>query len=144
MVSRDSKSRRTFLTSIAGVAALGFGRTISAQSSADAAFVEGTWRGPWYLGMSSGIATMTLTRTASTGWAGTLQLTNNEKFGEETLPLRSVEIRNGMLEFRVVGADGNPMDGKLPIPAHENGPLKGPARYGGYKVRLELMKADPR
>ncbi|MFO1318985.1 MAG: hypothetical protein U1F52_05175 [Burkholderiales bacterium] len=146
MSRMGDRFRRLVLLATTGCV-LAFGGMVNdqalAQSHADGSSIEGDWRGPWYLGMSSGIATLRLTKTDDgSGLNGSIQLTNNEKFGDEAARLLSMDVRDGHLVFRAAGADGQVMDARLAIPARDPGVLKGAAKYGGYKVRLELTKAQ--
>ncbi len=101
--------------------------------------LSGVWKGPWYLGMSSGVAILRLD-----GGQGTLHMTNNENFGADPVPLRDVSFESGMLRFRAKGSDGSAMTAVLPV--REDGAIRGPVTYGGYKLRLELslLKSEPR
>ena len=50
--------------------------------------LQGIWRGPWYLGMSSGTAALVLAGDPLSG--GTLQLVNNDNFGDQALRLEDL------------------------------------------------------
>lgn len=115
--------------------------TGASADPADGREFEGEWRGPWYLGMSSGIATLTLTREKD-GWSGILRMSNNERFGAMPMTLRSATYQDSLFVFRVVGEDGNVLEARLPAPTTNGGMLKGPGRYGGYKLGLELSKVQ--
>ena len=69
--------------------------------------LQGTWRGPWYLGMTSGTATLVLTGDPLS--EGTLQLVNNDNFGDQALRLEDLAFDGLRLRFRVRGADGRPL-----------------------------------
>ncbi len=99
--------------------------------------LAGTWKGPWYLGMSSGVAVLRM----GDGDA-TLQMTNNETFGADPVTLRDVSYEANVLRFRAKGADGSVMVGAIPV--REDGAIRGAVTYGGYKLRLELsrLKSD--
>lgn len=101
--------------------------------------VAGVWRGPWYLGMSSGVATLVVGDGAAS--PGTLQLTNNENFGTEPMALREGALRDGRFEFRVKGADGRILEGALPVDRLK-GIMKGFGRYGGYKLLFDLTRTE--
>jgi hypothetical protein len=124
----------------AGAAALWVaGRSGAALAAGEdgARAVLGTWRGPWYLGMSSGTATLVLAGDATL--EGSLQLTNSEGFGDAPVPLRDVAIVDGKLRFVAIGADGQRMVADVPVDL-DKGRLKGFVTWGGYKVRLELQR----
>jgi hypothetical protein len=96
----------------------------------------GTWRGPWYLGMSSGAATLVIGVDTTDG---TLQFTNNDAFGEAVVALRDVRFDGGVLRFAATGADGKRLVCELPVDL-DRGRLKGFVTYGGYKLRIELAR----
>lgn len=98
----------------------------------------GVWRGPWYLGMTSGVATLVVGGASS---PGTLQMTNNENFGTEPMTLREGHLRDGRFEFRVKGADGRILEGALPVD-RPKGVMKGFGRYGGYKLLFDLTRTE--
>lgn len=95
--------------------------------------LAGTWKGPWYLGMSSGVAVLRL----GDGEA-TLQMTNNETFGVEPVHLKDVSYDAKVLRFRAKGDDGSVMVAAIPV--REDGAIRGAVTYGGYKLRLELSR----
>jgi hypothetical protein len=105
--------------------------------AADAAAVRGTWAGPWYLGMTSGIARLVLTGEGTL--EGSLQLTNNERFGEEPMTLTDAAFDGTNLRFKVIGADGKALVAELPI-SGDGARMKGFGKYGGYNVRFELSR----
>ncbi len=109
----------------------------SHADSGDAGAVRGDWTGPWYLGMTSGIARLTV--SGDSKLQGTLQMTNNERFGADAVAVEDVIFRDGQLSFRAIGADGKALVGQLPLSA--NGTvLKGFAKYGGYNIRFEFAR----
>lgn len=97
--------------------------------------LSGVWKGPWYLGMSSGVAELRLA-----GGSGSLQMTNNENFGTEPVLLKDVSNDSDVLRFRAKGSDGNAMIAALPI--REDGVIRGAVTYGGYKLLLELFRVQ--
>jgi len=103
---------------------------------ADEPSLVGTWKGPWYLGMSSGPAELVVT-----GDGGTLLLTNHETFGSAPVPLSEVSDKEGLLSFRARGADGRWLEARLPLDASRQ-TLKGAASHAGYKLRLELKRTQ--
>jgi hypothetical protein len=109
-----------------------------AAAEGDAAIdVRGTWTGPWYLGMTSGVATLTLRGEAAL--EGSLQLTNNERFGTAARPLSEAQFESGQLRFKVTGEDGQRMTAQLPV-AGEGTRMKGLAKYSGYNIKFELTR----
>jgi hypothetical protein len=132
----DPARRRFFGVTLAALATCG---ACAARGDDTApAPVAGSWQGPWYLGMTSGIATLVLEQGALPG--GSLQLTNNEAFGPEARPLQDISIVDGRLRFRVKGADGRLLSADLPM-SGQGRALKGFAKYGGYNIRLELVRS---
>lgn len=128
--------RRTFAMTLA---TLGLGALLVPPISAvaDQPAVAGTWAGPWYLGMTSGVAHLTLAGEGTL--EGTLQMTNNEKFGEEAAKLTQAAADGTTLRFKVTGADGKALVAELPVSA-DGTRMKGFARYGGYNMRFELTR----
>lgn len=110
--------------------------TVRSPARADDGSAAGLWRGPWYLGMSSGTATLVIAAGATDG---TLQFTNNDAFGDTPVPLRELRVADGALRFVATGADGKRMVCDLPVDL-AGGRLKGFVTYGGYKLRLELVR----
>jgi hypothetical protein len=95
--------------------------------------LSGVWKGPWYLGMSSGVAVLRLE-----GGSGSLQMTNNENFGAEPVTLKDVSYESAVLRFRAKGSDGSAMTAGLPV--RDDGAIRGAVTYGGYKLLLELSR----
>ena len=96
--------------------------------------IDGTWEGPWYRGMSSGVAKLQVA-----GEGGTLQLTNSETFGEEPRPLVKLERSGDQVSLRADGSSGAPLTVELKL----NGAgdkMKGMGKYEGFGVRLELRR----
>lgn len=111
---------------------------LPAAAEGDAApDIRGTWTGPWYLGMTSGVATLVL--EGEPALKGTLQLTNNERFGVAPRPLSEARFEEGQLRFKVTGDDGQRMTAQLPVTG-EGARLKGLAKYSGYNIKFELTR----
>lgn len=98
----------------------------------------GVWKGRWYLGMTSGTAILTLGTAEST-----LEMTNNEKFGTAPVPLADVAVDKRALNFRAIGEDGLPLVAKLPL-SNDNTGLRGYARYGGFRLLLDVARSPDR
>ncbi|MBI1395152.1 MAG: hypothetical protein GC151_04160 [Betaproteobacteria bacterium] len=114
---------------------------VSAVAADSASDLSGVWRGPWYLGMSSGVATLIV----SDGDSGsvTLSMTNNEDFGGDPVPVHDLALSDDGLSFRSTGANGAVLVAKnLPVDRVRE-TIKGFVRYGGYKLRFELKRASP-
>ena len=96
--------------------------------------IEGTWEGPWYRGMSSGVAKVQIA-----GDGGSLQLTNSETFGEEPRPLVKLMVRGDEVSLRADGSGGAPLTVELKLNAAGD-KMKGMGKYEGFGVRLELQR----
>ncbi len=114
---------------IAGLAA--------APVHADPSALAGSWKGPWYIGMSSGMATMELAADGS----GTLTLTNMEEFGYQPVAISKQSFDGQVLRFSAVGANGGALTVALQA-ENEGRKLRGNGKYGGFGARLELRKLD--
>ena len=123
-------------SSVLRMAAIGL-MILALSVGAHAEGLTGVWKGPWYLGMSSGVAVL---RMGDGG--ATLQMTNNETFGADPVSLTDVSYEAKVLHFRAKGADGNVMTAAVPV--RDDGAIRGAVTYGGYKLRLELsrLKSD--
>lgn len=117
------------------VAALGLLLSAAVHAAGDATPEPGVWRGPWYLGMTSGVAELRLEEDS-----GTLALTNNENFGEGEARISGVERLPGMLRFRATGEDGKALVCQIPV-TPDGGKARGFCRYGGFNLRFELTLA---
>src|SRR5215467_2962199 len=76
----------------------------------DTKSIDGTWQGPWYRGMSSGVAKLQIA-----GQSGTLQLTNAESFGEDARPLVKLEVNADRVSLRADGSAGAPLTLELKL-----------------------------
>jgi hypothetical protein len=118
--------------------AVAFSATLFAPlspASADEAVPEtGLWRGPWYLGMTSGVAELKLTADG-----GALMLTNNENFGAEAVRISDLERIPGQLRFRASGADGKTLACQIPV-FSDGTKARGFCRYGGFNLRFEFSR----
>src|SRR6185503_19479261 len=66
---------------------------------ADSAILHGSWKGPWYIGMSSGIAVMELAADGS----GNITLTNLDEFGAQPVPLAKQTFDGKTFAFTATG-----------------------------------------
>ena len=121
---------RTVWMLLIGAAAL-----LAVEAAAqDSKSIDGTWQGPWYRGMSSGVATLKIA-----GGSGALQLTNAETFGDEPRPLVKLQVNGDQVSLRADGSAGAPLTLELKL----NGPgdkMKGMGKYEGFGVRMELQR----
>jgi hypothetical protein len=109
----------------------------AAPVHADPAALAGSWKGPWYIGMSSGMATMELAADGS----GTLALTNMEEFGDQPVAISKQSFDGQVLRFSAVGPNGGALTVALQA-ENEGRKLRGNGKYGGFGARLELRKLD--
>ncbi len=100
----------------------------------------GVWRGPWYLGMTSGTAELRI-EGGPGARRGFLRMTNNENFGADMLPLSSLEADESSLRFKVTGEDGRSLTAEFPLDSSNAASLKGFARYGGHRLRFEFSRS---
>ncbi len=132
------EGRRRHLSRVAavwGAVALSF---VTLAHAEPLSALGGVWRGPWYLGMTSGTAELILPVEGKEG--GTLSMTNNENFGSKALPVTDLEAESGRLRFRVKGEDGKMLAADIPVEGEQPSALKGFARYGGFKLRFEFQR----
>jgi len=101
------------------------------------ASLQGTWKGPWYIGMTSGLATMEIAADGS----GTIAFTNLENFGEEPVALTKTSFDGKSFRFAASGTGG--VEFSLGTQLGSGGKqLRGNGKYGGFGARLELRRAD--
>ena len=99
--------------------------------------LQGTWKGPWYIGMSSGLAKMEIAADGS----GTIVFTNLENFGEEPAALTKTSFDGKTFRFSASGTGSVVFSAGLQL---ESGgkQLRGSGKHGGFGARLELQRAD--
>lgn len=96
--------------------------------------IEGTWEGPWYRGMTSGRATLTVR-----DGKGVLQLTNSETFGAAPRPAERLVVDGKAVSLRATGEGGAALSADLTVNASGD-QMKGMGKYEGFGVRLELRR----
>ena len=99
--------------------------------------LQGTWKGPWYIGMTSGLATMEIAADGS----GTIAFTNLENFGEEPVALTKTSFDGKTFRFAASGTGGAEFSVGTQLGSGGK-QLRGNGRYGGFGARLELRRAD--
>ena len=124
---------RMWLAAIVLVANAWGGAVLADQTSS----LQGTWKGPWYIGMSSGLAKMEIAADGS----GTIAFTNLENFGEEPVTLTKMSFDGKTLKFAASGTGGVAFSAGLQ-PGAGGKQLRGNGKYGGFGARLELQRAD--
>src|SRR6266446_2157867 len=101
------------------------------------ASLQGTWKGPWYIGMTSGLATMKIAADGS----GTIAFTNLENFGEEPVVLTKTSFDGRTFRFGASGTGGVPFSAGMQVgPGGKQ--LLGNGKYGGFGARRELQRVD--
>jgi hypothetical protein len=98
--------------------------------------LQGRWSGPWYIGMSSGIAIAEIRENGG----GSIALTNLEGFGDSPVALGKQEFDGKNFRFSAVGANGTEFWVKLQVSA-DGAKMLGNGKYGGFGARMELQKA---
>jgi hypothetical protein len=109
----------------------------SCAAADDSGTLAGSWKGPWYIGMSSGIAVMDLAADGS----GTIALTNLDEFGAQPVALTKQSFDGKRLSFSAIGANGAPLVMNLQL-AESGKQLRGNGKHAGFGARLELQRAD--
>lgn len=114
-----------------------FAVAFSGPAAADPGELAGTWKGPWYIGMSSGLATMEIAADGS----GTIALTNLDEFGAQPVPLAKQAYDGKVFRFSATGANGAAL--AVGLQAGSDGrKLRGNGKFGGFGTRLELQRAN--
>jgi hypothetical protein len=124
---------RAWLAAIVLAANIWAGVTLADQLAS----LQGTWKGPWYIGMSSGLATMEIAADGS----GTIAFTNLENFGEDPVALTKSSFDGKTFRFAASGTSGVAMSFGMQ-PESGGKQLRGNGKYGGFGARLELRRAD--
>jgi hypothetical protein len=109
----------------------------SSAVAQDAAPLAGTWRGPWYRGMTSGVMTLEITRAGT----GSVAFTNLETFGQSPVPFAKTAMQGEWFEFSVVGTSGRDFTARLK-PTADARVLRGAGRYEGFQVKFDLQRAE--
>lgn len=110
---------------------------LAGAALADSAALRGSWKGPWYIGMSSGIAEMDIAADGS----GNVTLTNLDEFGEKPVPLTKQSFDGKVFSFTAIGASGAALNMNLKL--GDNGrQLRGNGKHAGFGARMELQRAD--
>ena len=103
----------------------------------DLASLQGTWKGPWYIGMTSGLAAMEIAADGS----GTIAFTNLENFGDEPVALTKTSFDGRIFKFGASGTGGVEISFATQLGSDAK-QLRGNGKYGGFGARLELRRAD--
>ena len=104
---------------------------------ADTGALHGSWKGPWYIGMSSGLVAMDIAEDG----AGKITLTNLDEFGSQPVPLAKQSFDGKVFTFSATGANGAALIMNLQL--GEGGKqLRGNGKHAGFGTRMELQRAD--
>jgi hypothetical protein len=104
---------------------------------ADTSALQGSWKGPWYIGMSSGIVTLDIAGDGS----GKIALTNLDEFGAQPVALAKQSFDGTSLTFSATGANGAAL--VMALRLGEGGKqLRGNGKHAGFGARMELQRTD--
>jgi hypothetical protein len=104
---------------------------------ADTGALHGSWKGPWYIGMSSGVVAMEIAEDGS----GKIALTNLEEFGAQPIPLAKQSFDGKVFTFSATGANGAVLTMSLRL--GEGGrQMRGNGKHAGFGARMELQRSD--
>jgi len=118
-------------------AAIAMACFLAGAAMADTGELHGSWKGPWYIGMSSGIVAMDIAEDGS----GTIELTNLDEFGSKPIPLTKQSFDGKSLAFSATGANGAVLIMNLRL--DDTGKqLRGNGKHSGFGARMELQRAD--
>ena len=105
--------------------------------AADLEGFQGTWKGPWYIGMSSGKVALEIRADGQ----GDIALTQLEGFGNSPVPLKKISVDGNVVRFAAAGENGAELSLKATMDG-QGKRLVGNGKYGGFGARLELQR-DP-
>jgi hypothetical protein len=119
------------------IAAVTAAALYAGAAAADAGALHGSWKGPWYIGMSSGTVAMELAEDGS----GTIALTNLDEFGSRPIPLVKQSFDGTLFSFSAVGANGASL--AMTLRLGESGKqLRGNGKHAGFGARMELQRGE--
>ena len=104
---------------------------------ADTGALHGSWKGPWYIGMSSGLVAMDIADDGS----GKITLTNLDEFGSLPVALAKQSFDGKAFSFSASGANGAALIMTLQL-GKDGRQLRGNGKHGGFGARMELQRAD--
>ena len=104
---------------------------------AEPSALRGSWKGPWYIGMSSGIVAMVIAEDGS----GKIALTNLDEFGAQAIPLAKQSFDGKTFTFSATGANGAALVMSLQL-VEGGKQLRGNGKHAGFGARMELQRAD--
>jgi hypothetical protein len=122
---------------VIGFAAMTMALFCAGTALADIGALHGSWKGPWYIGMSSGTVAMDIDEDGS----GKIALTNLDEFGSQPVPLAKQSFDGKWFTFSATGAHGAALIMNLQL--GEGGKqLRGNGKHAGFGTRMELQRAD--
>ena len=122
---------------VIGLAAMTLAIIFAGTAVADTSALHGSWKGPWYIGMSSGVVAMEIAEDGS----GKIALTNLEEFGSQPVPLAKQSFDGKVFTFSATGANGAVLTMSLRL--GEGGrQLRGNGKHAGFGARMELQRSD--
>jgi hypothetical protein len=122
---------------VSGLVAMMAGLIFAGAAIADTSALRGSWKGPWYIGMSSGIVAMDIAGDGS----GKITLTNLDEFGSQPVALAKPTFDGKSFSFSATGANGAALIMNLQLGA-DGKQLRGNGKHGGFGARMELQRAD--
>ena len=115
------------------ILAMVFAETAVAESGA----LHGSWKGPWYIGMSSGLVAIDIDEEGS----GRIALTNLEEFGSQPVPLAKQSFDGKVFAFSATGANGAVLTMSLRLGEGDR-QLRGTGKHACFGARMELKRTD--
>lgn len=122
---------------VTGLAAMTWAIVFAGTAIADTGALHGSWKGPWYIGMSSGVVAMEIAEDGS----GRIALTNLEEFGSQPVPLAKQSFDGKVFAFSATGANGAVLTMSLQ-PGEGGRQMRGNGKHAGFGARMELQRAD--
>jgi hypothetical protein len=119
------------------LAAMTLAAFLAGSAAAESNVLQGSWKGPWYIGMSSGMVTMEIAADGS----GKIALTNLDEFGAQPVALAKQSFDGDLFRFSATGANGARLTMSLRL-AGDGRQLRGNGKHGDLGARLELQRAD--
>jgi hypothetical protein len=119
------------------LAAMTMATLFAGTAVADTIALRGSWKGPWYIGMSSGVVAMDIAEDGS----GKIALTNLEEFGSQPVPLARQSFDGKSFTFSATGANGAALVMSLQLGAGGK-QLRGNGKHAGFGARMELQRSD--
>ncbi len=120
-----------------GLAAMAMAIFFAGAAIADSSALHGSWKGPWYIGMSSGMVAMDIAEDGS----GKIALTNLDEFGTSPVLLAKQSFDGKRFTFSATGVNGTVLVMNLQL--GEGGRLlRGNGKHAGFGARMELRRSE--